>query len=379
MDLRKEDPSNGSGSGCGTSPRKLRARSLSVRGSNPLDCPLTQSDLELAALRKQILSTQEKETAIENALDAESAPSPSQVRRRVRSASCIGTNPLETEERSKQALTAPVAQFTGSPRPIVQESPAAPQTTQFTRARLPTPVESPSTAKTTRPTRQPLLPSRESSLTPRATQSTRRPLPPLPESPSPSRRLRLTSENDIPEKDWKQTRDFFASDKREKNKSDAEKKSDIRQFIQDKKDAHQARFEKFESAKPITKVEKREQPIENMNYQNYIDSPGGGPSANSRQAPPSPSQGMNHPNGMNGGGGMGMGGMVGYPTPAGHQSDLNYIMSMVEDLSAVLRQNQLLTASVVEKVGKVREKASTMNLTNDELVAAVASELNGKS
>jgi hypothetical protein len=88
---------------------------------------------------------------------------------------------------------------------------------------------------------------------------------------------------------------------------------------------------------------------------------------------------MNHPNGMNGGGGMGMGGMVGYPTPAGHQSDLNYIMSMVEDLSAVLRQNQLLTASVVEKVGKVREKASNMNLTNDELIAAVASELNGKS
>ncbi|PMD66144.1 uncharacterized protein K444DRAFT_640091 [Hyaloscypha bicolor E] len=110
-----------------------------------------------------------------------------------------------------------------------------------------------------------------------------------------------------------------------------------------------------------------------MNYQNYIDSPGG-PGSNPRQAPPSPSQGMNHPNGMNGG--MGMGGMAGYPTPAGQQSDLNFIMSMVEDLSAVLRQNQQLSASVVEKVGRVREKAATMDLSNDQLVAAVASELN---
>jgi hypothetical protein len=115
-----------------------------------------------------------------------------------------------------------------------------------------------------------------------------------------------------------------------------------------------------------------------MNYQNYIDSSGGGPGANPRQAPPSPSQGMNHTNGMNGGMGMGTG-MVGYPTPAGHQSDLNYVMSMVEELSAVLRQNQQLTANVVEKMGKVREKASTMNLSNDEMIAVVASELNGKS
>jgi len=112
-----------------------------------------------------------------------------------------------------------------------------------------------------------------------------------------------------------------------------------------------------------------------MNYQNYIDSPG--PGANPRQAPPSPSQGMNHiTNGMNG---MGMGGMVGYPTPAGHQSDLNYVMQMVEELSGVLRHNQALTASVVEKVGKVRDKAANMNLTNDEVIAVVANELNGKS
>ena len=80
---------------------------------------------------------------------------------------------------------------------------------------------------------------------------------------------------------------------------------------------------------------------------------------------------------MNGGMGVG-GGMVGYPTPAGHQSDLNYVMSMVEELSQVLRTNQQLTAGVVDKMGKVREKAQTMNLTNDEMIAVVASELNGK-
>lgn len=113
----------------------------------------------------------------------------------------------------------------------------------------------------------------------------------------------------------------------------------------------------------------------NMNYQNYIDSPGGSGS-NPRQAPPSPSQGM--PNGMNGSMGMG-GGMVGYPTPAGHQSDLNYVMSMVEELSSVLKTNAALTAGVVDKMGKVRLKAQHLNLTNDELVAVVAAELNNDS
>jgi hypothetical protein len=113
-----------------------------------------------------------------------------------------------------------------------------------------------------------------------------------------------------------------------------------------------------------------------MSYQNYLDSPQSGPS-NPRQAPPSPSQqNMAHTNGMNGGMGMGNG-MVGYPTPAGHQSDLNYVMSMVDELSQVLRTNQQLTASVVDKMGKVREKAQTMNLSNDEMIAAVASEMNG--
>ena len=71
------------------------------------------------------------------------------------------------------------------------------------------------------------------------------------------------------------------------------------------------------------------------------------------------------------------GGMVGFPTPAGHQSDLNYIMQMVEELSAQLAQNQGLTAGIVEKMGKVRAKAQNLDLSNDELLALAASELNG--
>ncbi|CAG8982860.1 hypothetical protein HYALB_00006670 [Hymenoscyphus albidus] len=112
-----------------------------------------------------------------------------------------------------------------------------------------------------------------------------------------------------------------------------------------------------------------------MNY-NYNENAQGG--SNPRQAPPSPSQGLAHTNGMNGGmpGGAAF---VGYPTPAGHQSDLNYVMAMVEELSGILRINQQLTASVVDKMGKVREKAKNMDLSNDELIAVVAQEMNEES
>ena len=114
-----------------------------------------------------------------------------------------------------------------------------------------------------------------------------------------------------------------------------------------------------------------------MNYQNFLDNPqSGGQPSNARQAPPSPSQGLNHTNGMNGA--MGIGGMTGIPTPAGHQQDLNYVMGMVEELSRTLEENRRLTESIVEKVGQVRERAKTMNLTNDELIAMVAAEVNGE-
>jgi CII-binding regulator of phage lambda lysogenization HflD len=86
---------------------------------------------------------------------------------------------------------------------------------------------------------------------------------------------------------------------------------------------------------------------------------------------------MNHQNGVNGGMAPGAG-LIGYPTPAGHQSDLNYVMSMVDELANVLRMNQQLTANVVDKMGKVREKAKHFNLSNEELMAAAAGEMSGK-
>lgn len=109
-------------------------------------------------------------------------------------------------------------------------------------------------------------------------------------------------------------------------------------------------------------------------YPTYLDSPTTGP--NPRQAPPSPSQGMGQ-NGMNGGMGLG-GAMVGFPTPAGHQSDLNFIMNMVEELSGELSRNRVLVGDIVEKMGKVRAKAKNMDLSNDELLTIAASELNSK-
>jgi len=114
-----------------------------------------------------------------------------------------------------------------------------------------------------------------------------------------------------------------------------------------------------------------------MSYQGYESSGAG--SSNPRQAPPSPSQGMNmnHNNGMNG---MAMNpGMIGYPTPAGHQADLNFIMSQVEELSRILRANEAATGNILDKVGQVQEKAKRLNLNNDEILTLAADTLAGRS
>jgi hypothetical protein len=81
--------------------------------------------------------------------------------------------------------------------------------------------------------------------------------------------------------DDKTTKDKKDREERERrDRRDAEKQSDKRQFIQDKKDAHKARFQKhktrfkkhktrfkkFESSKPLTKDEKREELAAKMNY-----------------------------------------------------------------------------------------------------------------
>jgi hypothetical protein len=84
-----------------------------------------------------------------------------------------------------------------------------------------------------------------------------------------------------------------------------------------------------------------------------------------------------HQNGMNGGIGL-AGGMVGFPTPAGHQSDLNYIMQMVEELAGQLAHNQGLVGGIVDKMGKVRAKAKSLDFTNEELIAMAAADLNSK-
>lgn len=116
-----------------------------------------------------------------------------------------------------------------------------------------------------------------------------------------------------------------------------------------------------------------------MNYQGFGDPNQSGQPSNSRQAPPSPGQGIAHTNGMNGQMNMaGMANMIGFPTPAGHQSDLNYIMVMVEELSRLLAANQKITDSILEKIGNVRQRAKDKNLSNDELLDIVTEELNGK-
>lgn len=109
-----------------------------------------------------------------------------------------------------------------------------------------------------------------------------------------------------------------------------------------------------------------------MNYQGYGE--GSGPGASPRQAP-SP-QGMNHANGLNGAVSM-PAMMAGLPTPAGHQSDLNYIQQMVEQLSAVLEENRLVSERITVSADRVRERALEMDMTNDEMIKEVSAALNG--
>ena len=109
-----------------------------------------------------------------------------------------------------------------------------------------------------------------------------------------------------------------------------------------------------------------------MNY-NYPD---GQPGSISNRQAPSPSQGMNHANGVNGGVAL-PGLMAGLPTPAGHQSDLNYVYGMVEELSRTLAENRAASDRINAAVGRVRQRALELNMTNDEIVTSVAGELNG--
>lgn len=97
------------------------------------------------------------------------------------------------------------------------------------------------------------------------------------------------------------------------------------------------------------------------------------PSPNTRQAPPSPSPMQN---GINGTAGI-ANGMTGLPTPAGHQSDLNYLYQMVESLSGELNEQRRLTSHIIEAAGLLRNRALNSDLTNQEIIDALSPNING--
>lgn len=96
-------------------------------------------------------------------------------------------------------------------------------------------------------------------------------------------------------------------------------------------------------------------------------------SPNTRQAPPSPSPMQN---GINGTAGA-VNGMANLPTPAGHQSDLNYLHQMVETLSAELQQQRNMTSHIIEAAGLLRNRALNNDLSNAEVIEALAPHING--
>jgi hypothetical protein len=78
-------------------------------------------------------------------------------------------------------------------------------------------------------------------------------------------------------------------------------------------------------------------------------------------------------NGLNGAANMAAP-VAGYPTPAGHQAELNYIYAMVEDLSRQLAENKRVLEDVVAGVGKVRNRARVQSLGNEELIAGAGED-----
>jgi hypothetical protein len=80
-------------------------------------------------------------------------------------------------------------------------------------------------------------------------------------------------------------------------------------------------------------------------------------------------------NGINGAN-MGVGGGMPLPTPAGHQAELNYIYGMVEELSRQLAENRRVTEDIVTGLGRVRSRARTQGMSNDELIVSAAEDIN---
>ncbi|GAB0132929.1 hypothetical protein EsDP_00001349 [Epichloe bromicola] len=99
------------------------------------------------------------------------------------------------------------------------------------------------------------------------------------------------------------------------------------------------------------------------------------------------SQNHHHPGAMNGINGANMAGSGGGggppipagPTPAGHQAELNYIYGMVEELSRQLADNRRVTEDIVSGLGRVRNRAKTQGLSNDELLLSAAADLQAEN
>ena len=84
---------------------------------------------------------------------------------------------------------------------------------------------------------------------------------------------------------------------------------------------------------------------------------------------------MNGINGVN----MAAAGGLPVPTPAGHQAELNYIYGMVEELSRQLADNRRVTEDIVSGLGRVRTRARSQGLRNDDIIESAAEEINGTS
>ncbi|KAL1891436.1 hypothetical protein Sste5346_007700 [Sporothrix stenoceras] len=89
--------------------------------------------------------------------------------------------------------------------------------------------------------------------------------------------------------------------------------------------------------------------------------------------------------GAGNGQGPGAGAMAGaggaasaFPAPAGYTAELSYIHAMVEELSRQLSENKRVLDDVVTGVGRVRSRARTQQLGNEELIEGASEELQGQ-
>ncbi len=71
--------------------------------------------------------------------------------------------------------------------------------------------------------------------------------------------------------------------------------------------------------------------------------------------------------------------VTGLPAPAGYAAELSYIHAMVEELSRQLADNKRVLEDVVTGVGRVRNRARTQQLGNEELIGGAGEDLQGTS